>query len=169
MGRCDITPNNIGQAVNNFYQFFADKNLMAEYSSRRGLKKLPYAFTFIASSPNSFALGKDYYFPISLAKEINGHNIKAVQVASAAEMAKLQTPGLAAVDNVIGSVTGLITFRNECNDLLAQFPFSDAVQNQNGGKFLFTDIPAKIENSSFTFLGGTATDGANGVYFIFYI
>lgn len=169
MKNCGINENEKPSAVEIFYQGFTDKQLQADYTSRRGVKKLPYMFAFMAGGKNSFQLGREYYFPQNLSKEMDGHNFKAMRIASAAEMAKINVGNIAPVDNVIGSITGLITLRDDCQNMLAQFPFSDCVNNQNGGKDYFLDVPAKIDNCSFSVLGGTATDDVNGIAFYFFI
>lgn len=168
---CDIDPNTGRPRISTgemYLDQYYKKDKIDFIDSQRGKNVTPYFFNFISNSTASYSLNKRYYFPTDLAKIINPDKpIKGISIPESGQLSKI--PGQPApTDNVIGSLFGIITLCNECNEILQEIPFSNCFEMLPGSKYYFANCPAVIENSYFTILSGIASDDSNGIAFYFY-
>lgn len=153
--------------VNQFYQEFVDKGLMADYMSRRGTNVIQVILGWTASGVTSYLAGRPQKFNDEMM--INTGRVKAIELMDETQIAYV--PSVPLTDHISSKFKeGYLVLINDCDDEVARLPLSVLNKTQNGGKLCFFDCPnLKWSNCYVVFPNSAGISSANGMLFAVHV
>lgn len=153
--------------VNEFYQSFVDRGLMADYMSRRGSRVLQVIVGWEQSGVRSYLAGRPQRFSDEM--DINNGTVKAIELMDETQIPII--PSQPPTDHIASEFDqGYLVLVDQCNNEVARLPLTVLNKNQNGGKLCFFDLPNLQWNECYVvFPAAAGINQNNGLLFAVHI